>query len=220
PPSPLDALARRWTQAVAELREAPRQVCGRLHRACLRWLRPERHTKAQMLDLVVLAQFLAALPAEMQSWVRGCGPESSSQAVALAEGFLLSQADEEKQGTAQVSAAPAAGNGEGGDCPRIPGASRRIAVGPRGKPRPRAIPAPLMGKGDCRSCEGANPSVVSFLVGRDLQRSCAGGGGPRLASGAFSTATSLAQVLPAKAGFSYPTYICIKDIGCPSFFFF
>ncbi|XP_034961078.2 SCAN domain-containing protein 3-like [Zootoca vivipara] len=69
--------------------EDPRRIHLQLQDLCHRWLKPERRSKEQILELLVLEQFLASLPPELQNWIRAGGPESCSQAVALAEEFLM-----------------------------------------------------------------------------------------------------------------------------------
>ncbi|XP_077186167.1 uncharacterized protein LOC143833827 [Paroedura picta] len=75
--------------------EGPREACGRLRQLCYQWLRPERHTKEQILETLILEQFLSILPLGIQGSVRERGPETCAQAVALAEGFLLRQQEAE-----------------------------------------------------------------------------------------------------------------------------
>ncbi|XP_060093821.1 zinc finger protein 154-like [Heteronotia binoei] len=69
----------------------PRKVYSQLRKLCCRWLRPERHTKEQILELLILEQFLAILPHELQRWVREGGPENGAQALSLVEDFLMNR---------------------------------------------------------------------------------------------------------------------------------
>ncbi|XP_053079490.1 zinc finger and SCAN domain-containing protein 2 isoform X2 [Acinonyx jubatus] len=54
----------------------PQGALGRLRELCRRWLRPEVHTKEQMLTV---------LPREIQAWLQEHRPESGEEAMALVE---------------------------------------------------------------------------------------------------------------------------------------
>ncbi|KAJ8784462.1 hypothetical protein J1605_008225 [Eschrichtius robustus] len=63
----------------------PREALARLRELCRQWLRPEVHSKEQMLELLVLEQFLGVLPPDTRVWVESQCPESGEEAVALVE---------------------------------------------------------------------------------------------------------------------------------------
>ncbi|XP_053148925.1 zinc finger protein 436-like isoform X2 [Hemicordylus capensis] len=84
--------------------EDPQRIYSQLQELCCQWLKPEKHTKEQILELLILEQFLASLPVELESWIRAGVPDNCSQAVALVEDFLMSQREAETgkwQGTLQ-----------------------------------------------------------------------------------------------------------------------
>uniref|UniRef100_A0A8C0Z5P0 Zinc finger protein 75D n=2 Tax=Canis lupus TaxID=9612 RepID=A0A8C0Z5P0_CANLF len=65
----------------------PLEAVSQLQELCHQWLRPETHSKEQILELLVLEQFLSILPRDTQNWVRKYHPQSIKEAVALVERF-------------------------------------------------------------------------------------------------------------------------------------
>lgn len=76
---------QRFRQLCYQEAPGPREALRRLRALCCEWLRPERHTKEQILEFLVLEQFLTILPEELQSRVRGHHPQSAEEAVTVLE---------------------------------------------------------------------------------------------------------------------------------------
>ncbi|XP_078200615.1 zinc finger protein 75A isoform X2 [Callithrix jacchus] len=63
----------------------PHEAVSKLQELCHLWLRPEIHSKEQILELVVLEQFLTILPRETQTRIQKHHPQRIEEAVALVE---------------------------------------------------------------------------------------------------------------------------------------
>ncbi|XP_003218086.3 zinc finger protein ZFP2 [Anolis carolinensis] len=69
----------------------PLLVYVQLWKLCCQWLKPEKHTKVEILELVILEQFIAILPQEIQDRMKEHSPETCAQAVVLVKEFLRTQ---------------------------------------------------------------------------------------------------------------------------------
>ncbi|KAM9665776.1 zinc finger and SCAN domain-containing protein 23-like [Trichechus inunguis] len=84
-PHTREIFRRRFRQFCYQETPGPRDALRRLQELCHQWLRPEIHTKEQILELLVLEQFLTILPEELQAWVREHRPVSGEEAVTVLE---------------------------------------------------------------------------------------------------------------------------------------
>ncbi|XP_012599667.2 zinc finger protein 215 isoform X1 [Microcebus murinus] len=66
----------------------PHEALSQLWDLCVQWLRPEIHTKKQILELLVVEQFLAILPEEVRTWVNLQHPKNSKDVVSLIEDVI------------------------------------------------------------------------------------------------------------------------------------
>ncbi|XP_013925150.1 PREDICTED: uncharacterized protein LOC106551557 [Thamnophis sirtalis] len=82
---------QRFRSDALPLGERPWQTLFHLGEAAQRWLRPQDRTKGQVVDVVILEQFLHVLPLGMRAWVRARKPSTSQEAAQLAEAYLEQQ---------------------------------------------------------------------------------------------------------------------------------
>lgn len=80
-----EACRQRFRQFCYRDAGGPHEAFSQLWELCCRWLRPELRSKEQILELLVLEQFLAVLPGEIQAQVQRQHLGSGEEAVALVD---------------------------------------------------------------------------------------------------------------------------------------
>jgi SCAN domain-containing zinc finger protein len=82
-------LCKQFRQLRYEETAGPREALSQLQELRWQWLQPETHTKEQILELLVLEQFLTIPPEELQAQVQNCQPQSGEEVVVVREDLQL-----------------------------------------------------------------------------------------------------------------------------------
>ncbi|KAM9096882.1 zinc finger protein with KRAB and SCAN domains 7 isoform X3 [Sarcophilus harrisii] len=75
----------------------PQEALVRLQELSRWWLRPDIHTKEEILERLVLEQFLTILPGDLRTWVLLHHPENGKEAVALVKDLESHFSDQERE---------------------------------------------------------------------------------------------------------------------------
>ena len=65
----------------------PRKTLIKLRNLCLDWLQPEIRTKEEIIEVLVLEQYLTILPEKIKPWVQARKPDNCEKLVALLEDY-------------------------------------------------------------------------------------------------------------------------------------
>ncbi|XP_040099269.1 zinc finger protein 18 isoform X2 [Oryx dammah] len=84
-PSSPETARQLFRQFPYQVMSGPHETLQQLRKLCFQWLQPEVHTKEQILEMLMLEQFLSILPGEIQTWVRKQCPGSGEEAVTLVQ---------------------------------------------------------------------------------------------------------------------------------------
>ncbi|XP_077180850.1 uncharacterized protein LOC143831614 isoform X2 [Paroedura picta] len=93
-----EAGRQRFRSGIVPPGATPQEILSCISAAAQQWLCPQEHEKDEIMDMVILEQFLAVLPVSMQAWVKAREPRKSMEAVWLAESYL---GDQELAGAGQ-----------------------------------------------------------------------------------------------------------------------
>ncbi|XP_064133689.1 zinc finger protein 449-like [Loxodonta africana] len=80
-----EVFRQRFRQFQYQQAAGPREAFNSLWELCSQWLKPTIHSKEEILELLVLEQFLTILPSEIETWVRLYRPENRERVLALVE---------------------------------------------------------------------------------------------------------------------------------------
>ncbi|XP_053518299.1 zinc finger protein 449-like [Artibeus jamaicensis] len=80
-----EVIRQRFRQFQYTEAAGPREVFNKLWELCHEWLKPKTRSKEQMVELLVLEQFLTILPRELEMWVTEQCPETTESVVSLLE---------------------------------------------------------------------------------------------------------------------------------------
>lgn len=80
-----EVFRQRFRQFQYKEAAGPHEAFNKLWELCCQWLKPKLRSKEQMLELLVLEQFLTILPTEIETWVREHCPDNRERVVTLIE---------------------------------------------------------------------------------------------------------------------------------------
>ncbi|XP_069349322.1 piggyBac transposable element-derived protein 1 isoform X1 [Eulemur rufifrons] len=92
----------RFRQFCYQEASGPQEALAQLREFCHQWLRPEMHTKEQILEILVLEQFLTILPKELQACVQMYPLESGEEVVTVLENIETGRGDTGQQASVYI----------------------------------------------------------------------------------------------------------------------